>query len=393
LILRVETASGRFYETIAHYHRGNGDQVAALKFCQSGLALATSIGSSERQSSAFGHLAWIKITSGNFLGAKEDALKSQRAAKIAGNIYTEASALDAEATCWFLLGSYGRCLSLLQRATHHLDLCGMLGGSVHSAIINTQAEVHRCKSEYVEARNIQIQNLHDSSMDLSPYHHALALSNIAQIDVEIGGSEDDIQQNIGKAALLFHRFNYSIGLAWCDMYRAALDVQQGNFSTARSQFQKCLRHTWGNDPEGLMYCLEKLGAVEQWSPADRILFNWPVVFLVNSFKLKQRLQLHKALQFLGGVFQAQGDQESAINLLTVALDGFTQMDVHRSRAECMARLGDISKVNGDDFKAAKLWETARPLFERSSQQKQLTELNAKLAKLSHIQSQEVQQDT
>jgi hypothetical protein len=124
-----------------------------------------------------------------------------------------------------------------------------------------------------------------------------------------------------------------------------------------------------------------------------MLFPWPVTFLVYSFNLKQRLQLHKALQFLGDVFWAQRDQDTASSLFTVALDGFTEMDVHRSRAECMVRLGDILKLNGDEPKAAKLWETAKPLFERSSQGKQLADLNAKLAKLSHNQSKEVLQDT
>jgi hypothetical protein len=104
-----------------------------------------------------------------------------------------------------------------------------------------------------------------------------------------------------------------------------------------------------------------------------------------------RLGLHKALQFLGDVFQAWGDQETAISLFAVALDGFTLMDVHRSRAECMVRLGDISKWNMDELKTAELWETARPLFERSSQKQQLAALDLKLASLSHDQSQKFQQ--
>jgi hypothetical protein len=69
------------------------------------------------------------------------------------------------------------------------------------------------------------------------------------------------------------------------------------------------------------------------------------------------------------------------------------MDVHHGRAECMAQLGDISNVNGDELKAEELWETARPLFEQSVQRNQLTNLNAKLASLSHNESQALQQET
>jgi hypothetical protein len=188
-------------------------------------------------------------------------------------------------------------------------------------------------------------------------------------------------RNISTAAILFRGINYSAGITWCEMYRAVLSLQQGKPVVARSCFQQCLWVAWGRDSEGVMYCLEKLGDVEQWSPTDRILFPWPVTFLVNSFKFKQRLQFHKALQFLGDVFWAQGDQDTASSLFTVALDGFTQMDVHRSRAECMVRLGGIAKMNGDVLKAMELWETARPLFERSSQGKQLTDLEEKLSNL------------
>jgi hypothetical protein len=55
------------------------------------------------------------------------------------------------------------------------------------------------------------------------------------------------------------------------------------------------------------------------------------------------------------------------------------MDVHRSRAECMLRLGDISKGQGDILKVVELWTTARPLFEQSSQAKQVENIDQRLA--------------
>jgi tetratricopeptide (TPR) repeat protein len=393
LFIPVEMALGMFYNVASYYHNAvHRESGAAIQFCQCGLALAVSIESMQWKSQALHQLARIKLASGDFSGAQESASESQRAAKIAGNLYIEASALHLEAYCWQHRGSYSYCLSLLYRAKHLLDLCGMSSGALHSSITTNQAEVHRCKSEYVEARNIQIHLLHDTPVDQDTYYHALALINIAQIDVEIGGFKDSVQQNIRTAAILFQRINYSVGLTWCDLFRAAVDVQQHDFSAGQSRFQKCLRHTWGKDSETLLYCLEKLGDVEQWCPTDKILFPWPVTLLVYSFRCKLRLQLHKALQFLGDVFWAQGDQDTASSLFTVALEGFSQMDVHRSRAECMVRLGDISKLTGDEPKAAKLWERARPLFERSSQRKQLADLDAKLVTLRHSQSEEVQQD-
>jgi hypothetical protein len=106
---------------------------------------------------------------------------------------------------------------------------------------------------------------------------------------------------------------------------------------------------------------------------------WTTVFLVHSLRQKEKLGIYKALQFLGDTFLSQGDEHTATSLFTVALDGFTKMDVHQSRAECMLRLGDISKGQGDLPKAVELWTTARPLFERSSQAKQVQNIGQRLA--------------
>jgi hypothetical protein len=79
------------------------------------------------------------------------------------------------------------------------------------------------------------------------------------------------------------------------------------------------------------------------------------------------------------MFLVQKDEDTATSLLTVALDGFTYMDVHRSRAECMLKLGDISNRHGDQLKAVELWTTAWPLFKRSSQRKQVQFVDERLA--------------
>ncbi|KAJ7854902.1 hypothetical protein B0H13DRAFT_2358209 [Mycena leptocephala] len=58
------------------------------------------------------------------------------------------------------------------------------------------------------------------------------------------------------------------------------------------------------------------------------------------------------------------------------------MDLHRSRAECMLRLGDISNGLGDLLKAVEFWEAARPLFERSSQAKQVQHIDERVANIN-----------
>ncbi|KAJ7482744.1 hypothetical protein FB451DRAFT_1170601 [Mycena latifolia] len=110
--------------------------------------------------------------------------------------------------------------------------------------------------------------------------------------------------------------------------------------------------------------------------------NWTMIFMVHSLKFKRKLEIHKALQYLGGVYLTDGDHQTAFSLFTVALEGFTNMDVHCSRAECMLHLGDILKLRGELHQAVELWTTARPLFERSSQAKQAGHIDERLARTS-----------
>ncbi|KAJ7869796.1 hypothetical protein B0H13DRAFT_1896478 [Mycena leptocephala] len=157
-----------------------------------------------------------------------------------------------------------------------------------------------------------------------------------------------------------------------------LYLREGNFLPAKTLFESCLKPSF-RQPDIMSYCLERLGDASRWSAN---MSSWTTVFLVHSVQRREKLGIHKALQFLGDAFLAQDDGHTAINLFTVALEGFTYMDVHRSRAECMLRLGDISKGQGDLLKALELWTTARPLFEQSSQAKQVENIDQRLGGVS-----------
>ncbi|KAJ7458118.1 hypothetical protein FB451DRAFT_1273733 [Mycena latifolia] len=207
---------------------------------------------------------------------------------------------------------------------------------------------------------------------------------MAQIDVEIGSLKDRMHRDIDTAKQLFSRIGYSMEIVLCDMITAALDLNGGDLLKAKNLFQTCLKSMWGKYPEGVSYCLEKLGNAPLWHAIDHASSSWTVTFLVHSLKLKKKLGIHKALHFLGDIFLADDDQQTATSLFTVALEGFTKMDVHRSRAECMLRLGDIAEANVDLSKARKLWKTARPLFERSSQVKQVGHIDDRLARVRNI---------
>ncbi|KAJ7495123.1 hypothetical protein FB451DRAFT_1477655 [Mycena latifolia] len=367
-----------YYSTVIH------DIPRAISFAQNGLSLPISTGNTRRQADMLRQLGLIKWRTGDYSVALGHASESQRLARISGNLFVEAHALCLESICWCILGSYNQSILLASRARDLLRHCAMSGGQLDNSILHSQAEVHLLKSEYVEAHVIHTQLLLTVLIEQDPYSHAATLLTMAQIDVEITSLTDRVHRNIDTARQFSSSMEYPTGLSFCDMITAALYVNEQDLLKAESLFQTCIKSAWAKYTEAVSYCLEKLGNTSLWVAIDYASSSWTVTFLVHSLKSKQKLQIHKALQFLGDVYLAEDDQPTAISLLAVALEGFTKMDVHRSRAECMLRLGDIAEANEDIVKAGELWNTARPLFERSSQVKQVGYIDAQLARVRDI---------
>jgi tetratricopeptide (TPR) repeat protein len=353
------------------------DIPTAKKLCETAISLAHSTGNTRRHSHGLNTFAWIKFHLGDYSAAQSHAYESQRLARISADNYGEASALSIEAICYGTIGNYKQSISLSNRARDLLGLCGMSGGTLEHHLMNTQAEIHNLKSEYVDARNIYSKTLQQTSGEKASYIYSAALRNVAEIDVSTGAPKEDVQKNCDTARELFRGAGYVREVTTCDMILADLYLREQNLQAAKTLFEQCPKLSLRNS-QIMTYCLERLGDASRWGTHD-LGSSWTTVFLVHSLRQKEKLGIHKALQFLGDMFLAQDDEHTAISLFTVALEGFTCMDVHRSRAECMLRLGDISKRHGDLLKAVELWETARPLFERSSQAKQIQHIDQRLA--------------
>ncbi|KAJ7487984.1 hypothetical protein FB451DRAFT_1528937 [Mycena latifolia] len=368
----------RFYDVAADFYRLHRQDIPhAIHFCQAGLSLAISTGNTNSQAQLLTRLAWIKWKIGDHSGAHVHAHESQRLARTSAHLWTEAAALRIESVCWKAFGNYNHSISLLNRARDLLGLCGMSSSELDCVIMGDQAVIQCLKSEYVDARNIHATIL--QNLDQDPFRSAFTLLNIASIEVEMETSKDDIQRNIDTINSRLKAMGYSLGIMYCDSVTAALSLREGNLLIAKTLFHKCLAFAWGRDNDVISYCLERLSDVCLWGAPDKMSQTSTVLFLVHSLKLHQKLEIHKALQFLGDMHLIDGDQLSATSLFTVALEAFTEMDVHRRRAECMLRLGDISNLQGDLQKAGDLWKTARPLFERSSQTKQIAHVDERLA--------------
>ncbi|KAJ7035362.1 hypothetical protein C8F04DRAFT_1233781 [Mycena alexandri] len=333
-----------FHRSVAYHYLDNShDMSKAIKHSQTALFLAQANGNYRGQCIALVRLSRIEWLRGNYAGSQVYAQEAQKVAKISGNMFQEAHGLYYEILCWQALGCYEYCISLSIRARTLLSLCGMSYTALDYDFMNSQAEVHKSKSEYVEAHNIQNQLLQGALATHNLYQQGFALINISEIEIPMGVSKDLIQEKIDASQAIGKAMKNAMFIIVCEIIQANLNLREGDMSSLL--FCKCLQLVWGNFSEAA----------------------------------KERLGIHRALQFLGDVFFKENDEVTAVSLFTLALEGFTQMDVHQSRAECMIRLGDISRKNGDLLRALELWETARLLFERSSQVKRVQNVDERLA--------------
>ncbi|KAF8183074.1 hypothetical protein K438DRAFT_1767131 [Mycena galopus ATCC 62051] len=310
---------------------------------------------------------------GNFTAAKVYAYESRRLAKIMGNLAKEITALRHEAFSWKALGAYEHCIDLCKQAKDLVDALDLAGGQADLLNMNTEAEAHRMKSEYIEAHNINTQLLHGAP----GIDYAWALLNIAELDVVMGTPKDEIQLKVCTAKSIFKTFSLVAELTYADIVLANLDLREGNFPEAQKTFKTHVAPNSETNAEIITLCLQRLGDFCCWAAPWTT--TWTTVFLAYVIRTRQNVEIYKALQFLGDVFLAEGDRNTAINLFTVALEGFTQMDVHHGRAECMLRLGNISMADKNFPQAIELWTTARPLFERSSQRTQVQVIDRQLS--------------
>ncbi|KAJ6555557.1 hypothetical protein DFH09DRAFT_1280335 [Mycena vulgaris] len=365
----------KFHRAVGYYYfYYQNNTSAAMQSLNRALGLAKAC---DTKGDILNSIALMEYNMGHCHAAQIHARDAQRLAQLSPNLLQEAEALRMQAFCCRHLGDYKTSISLCHEARKLLQLCGMSGRGLDYLIMNTEAEVHLLKSEYAEARTIHTHIAQHNSQD--PYNYAFALINLAEIDIMIDASAQDVHQNLDEAQRIFRAPTI---LNFCQMLLADLNLRQRDtcISITKASIQECLKLTWQHDTQVVLYGLERVANISQWPLSDfHWAASWTVVYLGYAALKQNRLGLHKALQFLGDVFLAEGDEHTANSLFTVALEGFTYMDIHYSRAQCMLRLGDISKNSGDLVKAVELWKEARPLFERSMQKRDVSRIDTKLA--------------
>jgi tetratricopeptide (TPR) repeat protein len=242
------------------------------------------------------------------------------------------------------------------------------------------AEVHLLKTEYLESRPIQVSVATAGKPE--KYGSILANLNIALIDIASGIDSEPIGKNLDQCRL--HCVSlYGFPKAHLEIITehrlAELCLKDGS-DNANILFTRCFTSSQKFSMDVAIACLEKLADLSTGMNNTQATTSWAGIFLALAFRSKNKLATLKAFHCLGQIFAVQRDDDTALSLFNVALDGFTFMDVHRWRADCMVQIADIWNSRGEVLRAVRLWKAARPLFERSSQAKDVARIDAKLAR-------------
>ncbi|KAF8126447.1 hypothetical protein K438DRAFT_967723 [Mycena galopus ATCC 62051] len=367
----------KFYQAAGHYFfYQKGDTQQASEFLQKALEKSELCEGSIKQCSAMIQLGRFKCDTGNFSAALAYATAAQKLSKVAGYLYYEGTANYLGARLHCHLGDYQKSMAQLHRAAEILHICGLSGGYLAYEITVAQAEIHLLKSEYTEARHLFCQVTETTSAEDNSDSYALSLINVGLIDMMIGEAKEDIYHKLQIAQEILEK--ETLDITTCSMVQAMVELRDEKFDSAKAKFQEVLCLSWGKNPEVRNLCLEQLANIRAW-PVNMWESKWSIIYLASATKLKAKLDLYKALLFLGDTFSANHDENSAANIYQVALAGFTQMDVHHSRAQCMLCLGDLASKHGCTLEAITFWEAARPLFERTLQSKDVAQIDSRLA--------------
>ncbi|KAJ7049401.1 hypothetical protein C8F01DRAFT_1265477 [Mycena amicta] len=365
------------YNCASNWYRNRSNLDKAKIYTEMALGLST--GDTRLQCGALSALSMIQLRSGNPQAALLHADTAQTYAQAGGDLFAEATALRDGVLCLSELGVYGEAIERGTRARTLLAVCDVPGGEMDMSLLVSLAELYRLKSEYVEAHAAYQEILHYRPLDQASGMHVVVLLNVAEIEIALGFPSVDVQSRVDLARQIAGSMRWKLGGLMCDSLQGEVLLSQAKYGDAKLVLETCVADSCaGNELDVQSFCLERLADLDLWDAAS---WNaeWPVLLLAQASKVKQKRLLYRSIQCIGNATFVDGDMVAARSLFLVALDGFTQLDIHRSRGECLVKLGQIAAEAGNRVAAKEMWTTARLLLERSSQREKVLALDTNLA--------------
>ncbi|KAJ7046392.1 hypothetical protein C8F04DRAFT_1064144 [Mycena alexandri] len=370
----------QWHNTLGHHYFVQPDHTTARQYHESALSLAATLeGPSDAERQALQGISELLGTMGDNEGGRFFAKRARQCADSLGDIYGASLAIAQEADCCCSLGDFREAARLCAESRELLRACGLEGGMIDLKAQIFQAEIHMLKTEYLDARAANTRIL--STPHRSAFQAALARINLALIDVALGGQPNAIRLHVDIASSELTELRFPLGTYLCNIVYADLHLGAGNASEAESLFTTAFQALRDQVDEGAIICLERLADLGNGMHGVNQTLQWTGVFLASAHKTKNRLAMMKAIRCLGHILAAHGDEETALQLFEVALEGFTLMGVHGWAADCMLLISGILEKQERLEPAIDLLQKARPLFERSAQFKQVELIDSRVEML------------
>ncbi|KAJ7098225.1 hypothetical protein C8R44DRAFT_888860 [Mycena epipterygia] len=262
---------------------------------------------------------------------------------------------------------------------------GNQGSSREANVLDIEAGIKFELSEYDEARTVYEAVVLMTDLNRHPYFHVNALFNLVKIDLEMGREEVHVLRDLAGAKGTATRLGWVQGMLFGERLMAGVQLLRGETAMAREGYTRCFdSYRRARMLPGATQCLEMLADLRHGMCDLEDTFRLAGTYLALVRVSKDLVHTYQALRCLGDIFLAQGDSETALNIFYAVLEGSTEMGVHRRRADCMSRIGNIFMAQGNTAGARKMWEDARPLFLRSTQIKDVASIDASLAQFVAI---------
>ncbi|KAJ7732221.1 hypothetical protein DFH07DRAFT_990938 [Mycena maculata] len=374
----IDQALG-FYEAAGTYYLMSMNIPSAVKFRGLAAPLAEQTDNMELKLQSLSGKRSIAFALGNHREIIKLAREAQKIGTLAG-LPGDCHWVISEASANGYIGNLKRGLELCEQVHERLAILGMEGSDQGLHLLDVEAQIHWLKSEYTEARRAHETIVSMTSPHDSANFHANSLLTLAQLGIACGRPETDIVGHLNAAVAVYS--TYGIGGATLTELNAELQLYKGEKMQARALFEQCLLQSRGSEQEIANLCVSRLADPKHKMYDHGDIFNWAMVYLALAGILKDRVYMFHALRCLGDVYTLSDDDETALALFQSALQGATEMDIHRLRGESMVGIGDIMLRRGEPGEAQAMWKAAHPLFVRSSQIAEAAEVDVRLNTLA-----------
>ncbi|KAJ7210156.1 hypothetical protein GGX14DRAFT_626548 [Mycena pura] len=342
-----------------YYLHSQNNHETALQYHEKALAMAETLPHPTTVLwAAFSAISRLLYNKGNFADGRAHAQKAQQIVTILGDELGQAEVFRQEAICCMGLGFFDEAAHLCRRVRDFTCMWGLQGSNadIHNQFL--EAEIYLLKTEYPVACSIYTQIVRGTPPG---YFRANALLNIAIIDIVMGAPSAVVHSNLDAARAPRLTF---METSHIDSVDAVLTLREEGPVAARAKLETLFRKLKMCDSQSATFCLERLADLDHHMYDCQTTLTWVAVYLGSALRSKDKLSTVKAVKCLGQIAAAEGETATAMSLFQVALDGFTFMDVHQWRADCMMRMSKIHLACGEVLQAKELFGAALPLFDR-----------------------------